>query len=355
MLTIDQIDKEALQKLIDNAQALSIDVGMVLRKVRIEQSPGQILAGDSLGIDFEQYLQLQKSLSSAIRHAIHRRVGQRALTPDEYEVAAHYMLGADDLGAALVRMRKFCSMQAERLGNGAFNLSIERAQIARLYVQVAVDLELQERFASHFVQDMYKLIEMLAWMIGEPIPLLQLEVPFAEPGDAEHELSRFRCPIHFGQSGFAMYFSSALLGKRIVRSIEELKDFLKIYQAVLLTDDQHDRPAFDQRIERILEKQCLEVGGMPSATQLAGVLNISEATLRRRLRDTGRSFSEIKQSCQLRLGKKLLSISYTSLFDVAQRLGYQDVNAFRRAFKQATGHTPVGFRDSCKPQQNAGY
>lgn len=352
MFTIEQIDKEALQTLIGNAQALSIDVPAILRKIRINQAPDQILAGN--GIDFEQYLQLQKALSVAIRVTIHRRVGQRALTPEEYEVAAHYMLGADDLGAALQRMRTFCSMQAERLGNGAFRLSIERAQIAKLYVRAAVDLELQQRFASHFVLDIHKLIEMLSWMIGEPIPLLHLEVPLVEAGEAEHQLNRFRCPISYGHSGFGLSFSSALLGKRIVRSLAELKDFLKIYQAVLLTDDQHDSPGFDARIERILEKQCLEVGGMPSASQLAGALNISEATLRRRLRDTGRSFSEIKQSCQLRLGKKLLSVSYNSLYEVAHRLGYQDVNAFRRAFKQATGHTPVGFRDSCKLQPNAG-
>lgn len=352
MFTIDQIDKEALLALVDNASALDIDIDAILHKTRISRTMDEILAGH--GVDFDQYLQLQRKLANAIRQAIHRRVGQRALTPEEYGMAAHYMLGADDLGGAILRMRKFCALAAERFGNGEFHLSIERAQVAKLFIRIAVGPDLQQRFASQFVLDMHKLLELLGWLIGEPIPLLMLEVPFSEAHNAEHQLNRFHCPVSYGHEGFGMCFSAALLGKRVVRSIGELKDFLKIYQAILLTDDQHDSPGFDQRIERILEKQCLEVGGMPSATQLAGVLNISEATLRRRLRDTGRSFSEIKQSCQLRLGKKLLSTSRNSLYDVAQRLGYQDVNAFRRAFKQATGHTPVGFRDSCKPQQNAG-
>jgi len=352
MFTSDQIDKEALHTLIHNARALAVDVDAILRKTRVNRSLNEILAGQS--VDFEQYLQLQRKLSDAIRQAIHRHVGQRALTPEEYEVATHYMLGADDLGGAIGRMRKFCAMVAERFGNGAFQLSIERAQVARLYIRVAVGMELQQRFASHFVLDIHKLLELLSWLIGEPIPLKQLEVPFSEAHNAERQLRRFHCPVSYGHDGFGLYFSSALLGKRLVRSIGELKDFLRIYQAILLTDDQHDSPGFDQRIERILEKQCLEVGGMPSATQLAGVLNISEATLRRRLRDTGRSFSEIKHSCQLRLGKKLLAVSNNTLYDVAQRLGYQDVNAFRRAFKQATGHTPVGYRDSCKARPSAG-
>lgn len=345
MFTIDQVDRNALQQLVDNAIAWDIDVAAICRRAGVDYTRLE-------HISFERYLALQNALNAAARHAVHSAVGQRAFSQEEYEINFHYMLGADDLGEALVRMKKFAAMLAERLGNGAIHLSTDRGQIASLYIRPGVDAETVQRFAAYFTQDNCKLIEMMAWMIGTPIPLIQLEVPFAATPALERQLQRFGCPVEHGHSGFRFFFPATLLRKPIVRSLQELKSFLKILPAVFVSGD-HDTLALDQRIERILEKQCLEVGGMPSASQLASALNMSEATLRRRLRDTGRSFSEIKQGCQLRLSKKLLSMSYRSLHEVANLLGYQDVNAFRRAFKQATGHTPMSYRDSCKPAADA--
>jgi AraC-like DNA-binding protein len=111
---------------------------------------------------------------------------------------------------------------------------------------------------------------------------------------------------------------------------------------------------FGQRVERILEKQCREIGGMPSAAELAATLNISVATLRRRLGENGSSYSQIKHDCQLRLGKEFLARPYKKLLEVAQRLGYRDANAFRRVFKKATGQTPVDYHKSCQRSAPAG-
>lgn len=338
---IDRIDRDALQQLVDNAIACDIDVAAVFRQAGLD---GMRL--DELS--FERYLSVQKALTASIRQAVHSAVGQRAFSQEEYEINFHYMLGADDLGDALVRMKRFASMLAERLGNGAIHIGTDDEQVASLYVRPGVDRETLQHFAIYFIQDNLKLIEMMAWMIGTPIQLLQLHVPFVAASALEQPLQRFGCPISYGHSGFRFFFPVALLRKPIVRTLEELKHFLKIFPAVFVSGG-HDALTLDRRIERILEKQCLEVGGMPSASQLAGALNMSEATLRRRLRETGRSFSEIKQSCQIRLGKKLLATSYRSLQEVANLLGYQDVNAFRRAFKQATGHTPTSFRGSRQP------
>ena len=90
-------------------------------------------------ISFERYLALQNALNAAIRHAVHSEVGQRALSQEEYEIVFHYMLGADDLAEALMRMKKFATMLAERLGNGAVHLSTDRGQFANLYIRPGVD------------------------------------------------------------------------------------------------------------------------------------------------------------------------------------------------------------------------
>jgi AraC-like DNA-binding protein len=52
----------------------------------------------------------------------------------------------------------------------------------------------------------------------------------------------------------------------------------------------------------------------------------------------------------MRIGKKLLVQPNYDVADIAQQLGYQDVNAFRRAFRQHSGQTPEGFRKAAAAQ-----
>jgi AraC-like DNA-binding protein len=349
VLTIDQVDREVLCKLVDNALGLAVDVGTILRELNIARTPQDLRDGQHIG--FDDYLRLQRALSTATRAAIHNRVGQRALTQEEYEVLFHYMLGAEDLAGALVRMKFFTGMFGERIGNGAMHLSIDQPSVAKLYTRNDVDAELQQTFASHFLREQLKLIEVLSWFIGEPIDLIRVELPFAASAEVEQFIDRLHCPVSYGASGFGLYFSRALLHKPIVQSLQELQSFLRIFGAVFVKAEHRQRSPLGQRIERILEKNALDAGGMPSATELANALNMSEATLRRRLRETGRSFSEIKRACQMRLGKKLLVIPNRNVTDIALQLGYQDVNAFRRAFRQSLGHTPEDFRRSCQVAQ----
>lgn len=348
---IDKVDREVLCDLVDNAIELEVDIAALLRSLDIQRTVKELRSKQN--VTFEQYLRLQRALTAEIRAAIHRRVGRRAMTQDEYEVLFHYMLGAEDLADAVARMKFFTSMFGERIGDGAIHLSIDQPSVAKLYVRIGIDAELQQLFASHFFWEHIKLIEILAWFIGEPIDLIRVELPFSPCAQIEQFIGRLRCQVSFGASGFGFYFSRALLHKPIVKSLQELQSFLRIYGAVFVSTDIYNRPPLGQRIERILEKHSLDSGGMPSATELANALNMSEATMRRRLRESGKSFSEIKRSCQMRLGKKLLVMPNQNITDIALQLGYQDVNAFRRAFRQTSGQTPEGFRKSCSAGHGA--
>jgi AraC-like DNA-binding protein len=243
-------------------------------------------------------------------------------------------------------MKFFTSMIGERIGDGSIHLSIEPQQLAKLYVRIGISAALQQNFAAFFLWEQLKLFEVLAWLIGQPIELKKVELPFAACAEVDQFIGRLRCPVQYGATGYGFYFAKALLEKPVVRTLPELKSFLKIFGAVFVSEEQFNRPPLSQRIERILEKQALDHGSMPSASELANALNMSEATMRRHLQEGGNSFSEIKSACRLRLGKKLLAAPNRDVEDIAQQLGYQDVNAFRRAFRQLSGQTPEGFRKS---------
>lgn len=349
MFTIDQVDRDALRVRFDTARALSIDLEPILRDLRIRHSLREVRAG--YGMSAEQYLLLQLRLGEAISDALYAQSGVRPLSQEENAIVYHYLLGATDLRAALQRMARFAGMLRERLGDFRIALDVEPG-IARLSVHVGIDVHVRQRFAVYFCQQYSKLIESLAWMIDTPIALRAVNLPFQSTDGLASSAQRFSCPVQYGHDAFVFQFDSALLDAPIVRSIADLESYLKMLPAVLTDESEADD--FDQRVERILEKQCLEIGGMPTAAELAATLNISAATLRRRLGESGRSYSQIKRDCQLRLGRELLARPYKKLLEVAQRLGYRDVNAFRRVFKNATGQTPVDYHKSCQQSEPAG-
>jgi AraC-like DNA-binding protein len=282
---------------------------------------------------------------------VHERVGRRALTPEQSEVLFYYLLGAEDLSGAIARMKFFAVLVGERIGDGAMRLSIEPQQLAKLYVRIGMNAEMQQTYAKFFLWEQVKIFEVLAWLIGQPIALVKVDLPFASHVDIDRFVVQLRCPVSYGASGYGFYFSKTLLQKPVLRSVAELKSFLKMFGAVFVREEHFDRPPLSQRIERILEAQALDHGSMPSASELANVLNMSEATMRRHLQECGSSFSEIKSACRLRLGKKLLALPNRDVEEIAQQLGYQDVNAFRRAFRQLSGQTPEGFRKTAAQLQ----
>jgi AraC-like DNA-binding protein len=83
--------------------------------------------------------------------------------------------------------------------------------------------------------------------------------------------------------------------------------------------------------------------GRADAPTLARTLGLSARTLRRRLRDSGRSFQEIVDGFREAEAERLLSAPEAALAEVALRLGFSDQSAFTRAFRRWKGLPPTAW------------
>lgn len=80
---------------------------------------------------------------------------------------------------------------------------------------------------------------------------------------------------------------------------------------------------------------------------IAKALDMSEATLRRRLSLEGTSFSSLVEEVRFELAKRYLRDATLELPDVAVLLGYRQVADFDAAFKAwSNGLAPEAFRSS---------
>ncbi len=72
-------------------------------------------------------------------------------------------------------------------------------------------------------------------------------------------------------------------------------------------------------------------------------LNLSAATLKRKLQAEDTSFSQLKDSLLLDEAQRIIDLGYSSPDYIAKALGYSDGSSFSKAFKRWTGSTLEGY------------
>ena len=83
---------------------------------------------------------------------------------------------------------------------------------------------------------------------------------------------------------------------------------------------------------------------IPSLSELASALYLTERTLQRRLAAEHVRFSDLLQETRLARAREYLLRANLGMDDIAERLGFKDAVAFSHAFKEWTGTSPGHFR-----------
>ena len=87
-------------------------------------------------------------------------------------------------------------------------------------------------------------------------------------------------------------------------------------------------------------------GGFRSPLEVARAVRMSPRTLRRKLTEQGSSLSSLFDEERRERALLLRRMPELSLAEVAERLGYRNVQNFERAFRRWTGATPAAYRRS---------
>lgn len=154
-------------------------------------------------------------------------------------------------------------------------------------------------------------------------------------GHAERDQKMLLCPCDYDQPVHELHYPASILdqapelGNRLTRAmLEDTCDRLigqakmtngvagEVYQLVMMAPNQ-----------------------FPSMDAIAIQMGMTERTLRRRLKDEGRSYADIIDDVRKKLAMEYLTATRMSVDDVAWKIGFSDSSNLRRAVKRWTGQT----------------
>jgi AraC-like DNA-binding protein len=105
------------------------------------------------------------------------------------------------------------------------------------------------------------------------------------------------------------------------------------------------RPRPDDLVAMVRQKiETHFDNGNPRIKKVASELGLTSWTLHRRLRELDLSFQELVRDARRQLALRYLSEPALPVTEVALMLGYSELSAFTRAFRQWTGMSPARYR-----------
>jgi len=210
------------------------------------------------------------------------------------------------------------------------------------YATISVD-ESKLNDPDHFLIESILVIwhRFGSWLIGRRINLIDASFRFAPPENQGEYRRIFNCDIQFNASYTGIRFPVKFLQERLVQNETTLRNFLKESPADLLArpDDGNSLVA---QIRGIIGDDLSKE--LPNFEFVASELHTSPQTLRRRLKEEGLTYQEVKDQMRRDSALFYLEKGDLSIQEVAEKLGFSESSTFHRAFKKWTGITPGAYR-----------
>ena len=316
---------------LQSVRERGLDADELLIKVGL--SPG-LLAMPQARVSARHYGQLWRLVAATLDDEFFGQDSRR-MKSGSFAMLCHSVLGCKSLRQALERSLRFYGLILDDIGG---TLAIE-GEHARICLQ-ACDAALAARPFAHEV--LLMLLHGLAcWLVGRRIPILRAEFSYAEPRySAEYRLM-YCNDLKFERPLTTIVFEAHYLDLPVVQNERSLKEFLRTAPENILVKYKNGS-SLSARIRRRLRQ--LLPAEVPDFETLAAELNMTAATLRRRLSEEGASYQGIKDQLRRDLAISYLSHSGRSVMDIALELGFSERSAFHRAFRKWTGASPGEFR-----------
>lgn len=321
-----------VRAVLAGARRAGLDPVPLLQEAQI---PPLLLGDDRARVTPAQFARLFRALYRTTQDEF---LGLSAVPsrPGTFAMMCHACLGCRDLGAAVERAAAFYG-----LFPGGPELALETGGgQARFTVRNDFDGD-EERFLTECVLAIWH--RLCSWLVGRRIPLAHAAFAYPPPPHRDEYDTLFDCPVRFGAGRTEAVFDARWLTAPLVRDEAALDAMLRRAPFDLLSRPEYGTTVAEQ-VRRTLTRRLRGSPRLPELGEVAARLAVSPATLRRRLRQEGTSFQQLKDDVRRDAAIAGLSEGGEPIAELAARLGFSEDTAFHRAFRRWTGTTPGAYR-----------
>jgi AraC-like DNA-binding protein len=248
-------------------------------------------------------------------------------------VLAYLAVSAETVCDAILNYQRYASVVCD-----GFSLEIEYDdEGAQLFLHVSDPVWRKSRHLGEFTAA--RTIAGLREITG--VNVLPIHVYFMHPRAVSTSECRrlFRCSIDYGARADTIKLSNEAMAIPIPTADSRLGHMLRSYADGLLHQVRaRDRGSLKHKVANIIAQRL--ASGEVSLRDVAARLNLGERTLRRRLRESHVSFSDLLMRVRLNLANDWLMETDFDLKHISFLLGYSEPAAFSRAYKRWTGRSP---------------
>jgi len=244
------------------------------------------------------------------------------------------IISCSSLEHALQRARRFYALFEQA---PAIHLQ-QQQELTRLEIRHDIRYD-----PDHFLSESLLAIwhRLSSWLVGQGIPLLSVGCNYSPPAHAALYQDLFATPVRFNEPVTYLLIPTRVLSLPISQTPATLRAFLQHSPADFLARP-NPHESMTGKLRQLFRRYPLQQ--LPDLNQSAGLLQVSAATLRRRLAAENTSFQKLKDECRLEEACLLLAQQDTSIRDIADYLGFTETSTFHRAFRKWQGLTPGAYR-----------
>ncbi|MBN7796703.1 AraC family transcriptional regulator [Parahaliea mediterranea] len=304
-----------------------------------------------------QYSRLYRAAARAMQTLGRPLPWGAGLGTEGFDLMCHSMIGARSLGDALRLAERFDALLFPLLKYRMY-LVDEGEGSVRLCYEVELDADTEALMLAQWDRENYQepvsrasglLVwhALCGWLTGQPLEAERVTV--AAPSRHDSYTRRleavFHCPVTFDAPETGLVLPREQLSRRVVQTVDSLKDFLAnaVYQLIAI--DQ--QPASTSSAIKSLITLDLP-GPLPSLEAVSAQLMMSESSVRRRLQREGTTYQALKDEVRCQVAIDKLVNEQAKVAEVAEHLGFTEPSSFVRSFKSWTGRTPKAYRDSMR-------
>ena len=331
-------DHNSTKDTISNAlirEALSVAASRGLNIVHIANKAGisaELLTSTKARVPVAQCAQLWIELAESMNDEF-LGMDTHPMRRGSYKLLAKLAFNTETLQQAIEEILRFLALVLDDIqgelvqqGSKAFLILHDREQPKRMF-SYATFLMLVHSLMC-WLSDQRTHFQKMTFKCHQPVEIQDYRVRFCENLQFDAEINRIEFDAHY-------------LRHKIKKDKQALNDFLKHTPYNLIVRFKNEN-SLSLQIRRQLLLQ--PPSDWAELKDIAQQLNMSTATIQRRLKQEGVSYQQLKNDIRCDIAIERLSKTNDSIQNISDNLSFHDPSAFHRAFKKWTGVSPGDYR-----------